>query len=225
MNPFRGKASFVTRELLANPLQVWTGHGLAKKRGLSQAWVNRILDFFVNQRLVQREAKGHQSQTRLLTTKNILKKWVHAYNIEQNPHYLFYQPTGDPLQTLIAAHKKENFSYALTGYAAANLIKETTHHAPPMIYIWPKNPPETFDGLIRKLENIYGFIPVTKQANIILLKPIQKEAVFFEAFSLKNKELVSAVQLFLDLHGLQRGPAVINELASFWKKHHLDYEL
>ena len=89
-HPFKGKAGLVTRQLLSNPLEVWTGHGLAKKLGLSQAWVNRILDSLVRQRLVQREAKCLKSQTRLLTTKNILKKWVSSYNMEQNPHYLFY---------------------------------------------------------------------------------------------------------------------------------------
>jgi hypothetical protein len=127
---------------------------------------------------------------------------------------------------LRSAQAKEGFLYALTGYAAANEIKQSTYHAAPMVYLWPKYSEKfSFDQLLRKLENVYGFIPVTNQANVIILKPTQKEAAFYQSMKIKNKPIVSPVQLFLDLFGLQRGPTLISELDAFWKEHHLEYEI
>lgn len=225
-NPFKGKAGKVIRLLLSEPQRAWAGLAIAKELDCSQAWVNRLLDSLAKLGLVQRTSQGTKSQTQLLSTQHLLKKWVSLYSIDQNEQLFFYHPSKKPLQIMRSAQQKEGFLYALTGYAAVNAIKQTSHHAPPMVYLWPEKPDEqTFEALVKKLENVYGFIPVANQANIILLKPTQKESVFFKSLMVRGKPLVSAVQLYLDLYNLQRGLALIKELADFWREHQLDHEL
>ena len=121
---------------------------------------------------------------------------------------------------------RENFGYAMTGFQAANQIKSLVHNAPPMVYLWPKNSDDNaFEEILTRLENVYDFIPVRKKANLIVLKPVQKEAVFFESTLMKGLPIVSPIQLLLDLHGLSRGPFIIEQLSEYWTAHGIDYEI
>lgn len=243
LNPsslFKGQAGLVIRKILGSPGRQWTGRELALELGLSQAWVNRVLAHLLKEKLVLRNPQGRNSTTEIKNTRELLNQWTKYYHINQNP-FTFYLKT-DSLKNLQKISLRENFTYALTGFEAVNKIKKVVHNVPSMVYVWPRSEtsapgapealfrpknkcPESFEDILTKLENVYDFIPVQKKANLILLKPVQKEAVFFESKIVNGSPLVSPVQLFLDLYGLSRGLFIIEQLSDYWKKNKIIYAL
>lgn len=227
VNPFRGQAELVLRALFSSPDHSASGRDLARNLGLSQAWINKVLATLEANRLVQRNAQGPASKTTLIHPAKLLKRWTLEYQIELNPHHFYFDKTQSPLPTLRNIAKKENWQYALTGYAAANLIEKTIYgDFPPMSYLWPdRGKGHSFEDVLLKLENIYRLMPVKKHANLIILEPYQKERVFFEMKKRKDHQTVSPLQLFLDLYSLDRGKFVIKELKAYWSKHGIPYEI
>lgn len=239
-NLFKGRAGIVVRKLLDSAGRKWTGRELAEELKLSQAWVNRVLDHLLREKFIFRNQQGRNSYIVLEATQKILKHWLHYYRISHNPFYFYLKE--NPLKNIGEISLKENFWYALTGFQAANRIRQIVHNAPPMFYLWPGSSipapgapevpirPKSGDGdlfgeILTRLENVYDFIPVRKKANLIILKPVQKEAVFFESKPVNGTPVVSPIQLFLDLHGLSRGPFMIEQLADYWAKNGIDYEI
>ncbi len=226
INPFKGKASRVLRALMRDPKRVWHGVELAEELQLSQAWVNRVLKTLEKERIVQRGGAGRYARgTELLRPKELLRKWVQHYNFNQNLTYLYLIQKKDPIAHFKQVCKKTGGRYALTGYAAANMIRKIVHHAPPMAYYWPGS--ELFKNtrsIFKLLENQHGFIPVLKEANLILVTPLQFEIVF-NSQSIKGINIVSPLQLFLDLYTMDADKYVIRQLADYWNKHQIPYEL
>ncbi|MDX1402411.1 MAG: helix-turn-helix domain-containing protein, partial [Kiloniellales bacterium] len=150
---------------------------MAEEFPISQAWVNRVLKTLEQEGIVQRGGVGrHASGTELLRPKELLRKWVQHYNFSQKPTYLYLIQKKDPVNHLKQVCQLTGGRYALTGYAAANKIKKIVHHAPPMAYHWLGTGSVTSDrSIYQALENQYGFIPVLKEANLILIHPVQSE--------------------------------------------------
>lgn len=221
---FKGRAGILLRKLLGSAGRKWTGRELAGELGISQAWVNRVLDHLSREKFIFRNKQGKSSYLVLENSLELLKCWLLYYRISQNPFYFYLKE--NPLKNIRELSLKENFDYALTGFEAANRIKQIVHNVPPMVYIWPKkNDASPFENIAAKLENVHDFIPVRKKANLIILKPVQKEAVFFESRSINGINTVGPVQLFLDLHGLSRGPFMIGQLSDYWAKNNIRYEI
>ncbi len=223
-NPFKGNAGLVIRLLFTDLEKSWTGQEIAKELKLSQAWVNRVLATLELHGIVQRLMKGPYSATQLTQPAELLKKWVHYYQLSLNPEHFYLFLEKSPLKQLKVIAEKEKWNYALTGYEAANLIQSVSSGAPPMVYLWPSSKSKiSFKQILSRLENQHRFIPVKKEANLIILEPYQKEAVFFESLKVNGMTMVSPLQLILDLYGLDKGKYIIDSLASFWEKHHIPY--
>lgn len=221
---FKGQAGILVRKLLGSAGRKWTGRELAKELGISQAWVNRVLDHLLREKFIFRNKQGKSSYMVLENTREILKCWLLYYRISQNPFYFYLKE--NPLKNIREISLKEKFDYALTGFQAANRIKRIVHNVPPMVYIWPKKDDgASFENIAAKLENVHDFIPVGKKANLIILKPAQKEAVFFESSSINGINIVGPVQLFLDLHSLSRGPFIIGQLSDYWTENNIRHEI
>ncbi len=227
INPFKGNAELVIRALFAGPDQSSSGRDLARHLDLSQAWVNRVLTALESSRLVQRNTQGPSSETKLIKPAKLLHRWTLEYRIDLNPYHLYLDRHEDPLTHLRELAEQEGFRYALTGYAAANLIKKIIHgDFPPMLYLWPnKGSKVAFEDMLLKLENVHQLVPVKKHANLIILQPLQKDRVFFGAKEHEGYVTVSPLQLFLDLYALDRGAFVIKELKDYWEEHGIPYEL
>src|SRR5262249_49156017 len=152
-------------------------------------------------------------------------KWAHHYQISLNPKHLYLFLDKSPLKRLMAIAEKEKWNCALTGYEAANLIQSSSSGAPPMVYLWPwAESKSSFKQILSRLENQHRFIPVGKEANLIILEPFQKDAVFFGSRKIKGIHVVSPIQLILDLHALDQGEFIINSLASFWEENRIPYD-
>lgn len=223
-NPFKGKGSLVLRKLLENPKKQWAGKELATELNLSSAWVNRVVGTLEFEKFIERSGAGPQDTIYLKYPKKLIEKWVQSYHFDFNKIFLYLKLKDDPVKTLAKLSESLKFNYAVTGYRAANLIKKTTVDEIPMVYLWPSsNQSSDFKPLLMKLENIHSFLPVTKGANLILLKPYLKDVVFFGSHAIRNTHTVSPLQLYLDLSTLDRGKYIIDELEPFWKKKGMDY--
>lgn len=227
LNPFKGGASLVLRFLLSDVTREWAGREIAAQLKVSQSWVNTILATLEAYRLVERHQKGRDSLTKVIAPTDMLARWSSQYNIHLNGFYLYLDMTKNPLKRIKEVCEMEGHSYALTGYIAANKISKTIYgDVPPMVYLWPQSgEAKDFQKVLNRFENIHQFIPVKKQANLILLKPFQGEKVFFGSGVIKGFPVVSPLQLYLDLADLDRGKFVISELADFWKKKGMSYVL
>jgi hypothetical protein len=226
VNPFKGKASLVLRSLLAHPEKSWTGTKIAINLGLSTAWVNRVIGTLEIEQIIKRSGLGPSDKIQLTKPKELIKKWKQHYHIQQNVFYHYLVQEKNPVKQLNNLSTKIGFDYAITGYAAANTINPIVHNAIPMAYLWPKsNQQNDFESCVFKIENIFNFIPVRKNANIIIIKPIQKNAALFDSYTKNKTHYVSPLQLYLDLLGLDRGEFVIKELETYWEKRNLSYAL
>jgi len=227
VHPIKGRAELVIRALFSSPDYVASGRDLSRSLNISQSWINKVLAALEANGFVQRNKQGPASKTTLINPTKLLKRWTLEYQIELNTYNLYFDKTESPLITIPKIAKKEDLQYALTGYAAANLIEKTVYgEFPPMIYLWPgQSNDQSFEDMLLKLENIYRLMPVKKHANMILLQPIQKDRVFFEMETRRNLNIVSPLQLFLDLYSLDRGEFVIKELKKYWDRHGIPYAI
>ncbi len=225
VNPFKGAASRILRTLVADPTKKWSGRELAERLGLSQAWVNRVLTTLENYRIVQRGGNSPKSKTQLIDAQELLRRWTAIYSFQQNHTYLYLLQHKDPVRYLAKIAKEREYQYALTGYAAANLIKKVMYDAPPMAYLWSTKDSVDFQSERATLENEHDFIPVLKKANLIIVEPVLGNDVFFGSTDLKGSRVVSPLQLFLDLYTMDRDHYIIEQLAAFWRQYHIPYEL
>lgn len=227
-NVFKGTASLVLRTLLVHPKKEWTGAVLAEHLDLSQAWVNRVLGTLEAKGYVQRGGRGRGPGvvSSLISPKKLLDLWTQLYSVHDN-HFHFYLKSGtNPLGILQKLAKSMSFDYALTGLAAANCLKKLVHDATTTVYLWPRGSHySNFREMLAELENRHDFLPVKKKANIIILEPKQGNAALFGKMSVKGVSTVSAVQLYLDLCGLDQGRFIIEELADFFSKQGMGYAL
>ncbi len=226
VNLLNGRAGYIVRRMISSPDQHWSGHELAKELCMSPAWVNRVLDNLVAFGVVKRTQRGVLSFTEVVSNNIIIEKWVSHYDFNMNPTRFYLLQKKNPVKLIDALAEKEGFSYALTGYAAANLVEKTTYNGVPSVYLVPKSGfnSDEFNNILGRLENVYNFIPVNKQANVIVMQPLQREAVLFDVKKIRGINCVSPLQLYLDLYGLDRGKFVIEALNDYFQKHKLFYE-
>lgn len=226
-NPFKGAAGLVVRKLISSAGTKWSGNQLSEELNLSQAWVNRVLETLLGERHIQRVNQGVNSYTEVISSKKILSKWVLNYRFDLNQgFYYLKQNIKCPISCIDIIAKKEDFDYAITGNSAAEVVLNKPNKSVPMIYIWPKlGGMAKFKEILSRLENYHDFIPVGKQANLIILKPHLKEATFFESQKHKNFNIVSPTQLYLDLNSIVGKDSYFNQLAPYFNKNRLNYEL
>ena len=100
------------------------------------------------------------------------------------------------------ASKKQGRAYALTLHTGANFI---THYVnTPTMYCYL--PAKNFNNASLDLRQVLDLKELKRGGNFCFIKPYYKTAVFFNTQKIKGYNVVSDLQLYLDLyHFLQRG--------------------
>lgn len=200
INPFKNKAGVIVRTLLQNPQKVWKGTELAETLDLKPRWVNCVLATLESYGHVERSQKGPLSETRIIDMKGLTKHWGTVYRFNQNFFHDYYCTSQDPVRTLKEASQKLGFRWALTGPYAEEIFKNGTGQGIPMAYLnASKDGKKDFNKVLGSLEDQWGFLPVGKHPNIIIIEPRDPNGTFFETQSVKGFSLVSKLQLSLDL--------------------------
>lgn len=199
-NPFKRKAEIVLRTMLLGPNQEWQGLELSKELKMSESWVNRILATLVHKKFAERtERTGKNSRFKLTDKEKLLKNWAMEYYFDHNTLHAYFV-LGDALKKLKTIVAKEGFQYAITGKYAKDLIKKGSSHEVPHVYVWPSSTSGTeFKDILKTLEDDYDFISANNKENLVIVKSVSKDNVFIGVREIKGWQVVSDLQLFLDV--------------------------
>lgn len=186
---FSPKASRISRTFLSDPLRGWLQKDLAKELDLSIGYVHSVVVKLLEQNYLLREG----DRIYLKDHKGLLSAWAAAYQYTQHEIHEFYSSRNpEEFETALDQYcKKTNTRYALTLFAGARYRAPFVRY--PRVHAYFEGDPE----LVTKKMDLK---PVSTGANVVLLIPFD-EGVFYKTQQIQNREIVSDVQLYLDLQG------------------------
>lgn len=188
-NIFADKRSLVIRYLFAHPKEFAGVREIARACGANPGGVSVALKLLEDAGYV---ARNHQGRSRLVRWRELLEDWASYYRIKKQSESRFYWniESLDQMLDLLSDHPHEGF--AVTGHAGAHLIVPYVNYEGLHAYVRDQ-------GVVNELIKAFKMRPAEKGANVFLLQPYYKESAFFGARNIKGIEVVSDVQLYLDL--------------------------
>jgi hypothetical protein len=187
---FGRKSSRGIRVLLTKPKRLWFVQDLAKEANLSLGQTSNIKRLLIDEDLVQEEGKSF----RLTDPQRLLNSWTQNYSFRNNESVDFYAIEGTQIERKIAAFcKMTGIDYGLALFSGANLVAPFVRYSRSFVYVGDK---------ISEIAGQLGLKEVTSGPNITLLKPYD-EGVFYGTREINGLDVVSDVQLYLDLQNYQ----------------------
>jgi hypothetical protein len=203
-NIFSDKATIVMRAMLAEPDKKWVVRDYEKDFGVGRARAAAVLAALRKKGFVGGVSSGRLAHSVLQNKKSLLEEWLKYYSFELNKSFLYYSPHVDILPRLkdYFAAKKQAAGYALTLHTGANLITNYVHTQ--AVYCYLRS--EKFNQVSLDLRQSLDLKELKKGGNIYLIQPYYKNGVFFNNQNIKGYNVVSDLQLYLDLYNFpQRG--------------------
>ena len=183
---------FPDSQAFKNINKQWGIRELARSIGLDAGFVSRVSKELEHRNYLSRE----DSKIKLQEPDIILKDWIHEYDYRKNNQleYFCLSKGSDEIINKIKKIKvPDNIKYALGFHAGANLISPYAVYNEVHIYISDMGDLEWFKKNLELRE-------VRDGANVILLHPFYKNSVFYDIQKVKNLNVVSDIQLYLDLY-------------------------
>jgi hypothetical protein len=187
---FSKKTSRILRVLLTNPEKVWTQMNLSHEAIVSLGLANRIIKKLYNMEYVDFD------QNRKILFKNpskFLDLWRENYSYIDNGVKGLYSPLSyEEFEDRLTKYmfKKSKDRYAFTLFSGAALIAPFVRSKQTFFY---------FSGNLEHLKKEFEIKPVSSGANIIILTPYD-EGVYYGTQKVKERNVVSNIQLYLDLY-------------------------
>lgn len=203
-NIFSDKASIVIRAMLSQPGKKWVARDYESEFGVGRARAAAVLSKLRERGFVGGTRSGRLAHNIIQNRKQLLDEWLKYYSFEMNKVYLYYSAAGDVLPRLKKHFDTKNNScgYALTVHTGANLI--TNYVNTQTIYCYLKS--STFDEVSLDLRQTLDLKELKNGGNFCLIKPYYKNGIFLNNQTIKGYNIVSNLQLYLDLyHFPQRG--------------------
>lgn len=201
---FSDKATIVIRAMLSQPKKKWVARDFKKEFDVGRARAAAVLSVLRKKGFVGGIHSGRLAHSVLQNKKDLLSEWLKFYSFELNEAHLYYSPHGDVLPRLknfFEAKKLPN-EYALTLHTGANLI--TNYVNTPAVYCYLRN--EKFNEVSLDLRQALDLKELKKGGNYYLIKPYYRNGVFLNNRIIKGYNVVSDLQLYLDLYNFpQRG--------------------
>ncbi|MBU4304811.1 MAG: hypothetical protein KJ893_04195 [Candidatus Omnitrophica bacterium] len=198
------KAAIIIRAMLSQPARKWVARDFEKEFGVGRARAAAVLSELRAKGFVGGIRSGRLAHSVLQNKEELIEEWLKLYKFERNETYLYYSAREDVLRSLknYFASKKQEQAYALTLHTGANFI---THYVnTPTMYCYL--PAENFKNASLDLRQALDLKELKRGGNFCLIKPYYKTAVFFNTQTIKGYNVVSYLQLYLDLyHFPQRG--------------------
>jgi len=198
------KAAIITCAMLAEPDRKWVARDFEKEFGVGRARAATVLSTLRAKGFVGGIRSGRLAYSVLQNKEELLEEWLKAYKFELNEARLYYSAHENVLTRLkeYFAARNEPKKYALTLHTGANLI--TNYVNTPTIYCYL--PSENFRDISLDLRQALDLKELKKGGNFYLIKPYYKKTVFFNSQTIKGYNVVSDLQLYLDLYNFpQRG--------------------
>jgi len=201
---FSDKATIVMRAMLSQPNKKWVARDFEKEFGVGRARAAAVLSILRKKGFVGGIRSGRLAYSILQNRKGLLEEWLKFYAFELNKAHLYYSPHEDVLPRLkdFLEAKKLTNEYALTLHTGANLI--TNYVSTPSVYCYLRS--ENFNEVSLDLRQALDLKELKKGGNFYIIKPYYKRGVFFNNQTIKGYNVVSDLQLYLDLYNFpQRG--------------------
>jgi len=198
------KASIIIRAMLSKPDQKWASRDFEKQFGVGHARTAAVLSGLRAKGFVGGIRSGRLAHSVLQNKEELIEEWLKRYTFERNEIYLYYSARENALNRLkrYFDSKKEEHEYALTLHTGANLI--TNYVNTPTLYCYLSA--KKFQSASLDLRQALDLKELKRGGNFCLIKPYYKTAVFFNTRKIKGYNVVSDLQLYLDLyHFPQRG--------------------
>ncbi|MBI4396114.1 MAG: hypothetical protein HY548_03395 [Elusimicrobia bacterium] len=204
-NIFSDKSSLVLRALLANPKHHWTIPELARKEKVSTGLVMAVFKILQEEGFLERYPAGRFSYTQLREPEKLLEKWAHHYRFSHNRLVEFYSAQEGLLPKMREYLAGEEIPYALTLFSGARLVAPYVRDPRTTLYIGV-NEAEAEDALW-KIQSRFSLVPPKAGGNICFALPVYKSSVFHQARTIRGFQVVSNLQLYLDLINSPAGGA------------------
>jgi DNA-binding transcriptional regulator YhcF (GntR family) len=189
---FSDKASIILREAFKNIKKQWGVRELARSIGLDPGFVSRMARELEKKNYISRK----DSKIIFKDPESILKDWVHEYDYKKNKEVRFFCLSKGPSEIVEKVKRlkiPEKIKYALGFHAGANLLSPYAVYNEVHIYIRDK---ESIKWYAKKLE----LREVEEGANLVFLLPFYKHSVFYDIQKVERLNIVSDLQLYLDLY-------------------------
>ena len=201
---FSDKATIVIRAMLSQPDKKWVARDFEKEPGVGRARAAAILSVLRKKGFVGGIRSGRLAYSVLQNKKSLLDEWLKFYIFDLNKAHLYYSPHEDILPRLkdFFEAKKLPAGYALTLHTGTNLI--TNYVNTPAVYCYLRS--EKFNEVSLDLRQALDLKELKQGGNFYLIRPYYKNGVFFINQTVKGYNVVSDLQLYLDLYNFpQRG--------------------
>jgi hypothetical protein len=203
-NIFSDKATIVIRAMLSQPDKKWVVRDYENEFGVGRTMSAAVLSSLRKRGFIGGIRSGRLAYNVMQNSKALLDEWLKFYNFEMNKIYIYYSAPQNMLPRLkkYFAAKKNPCGYALTLHTGANLI--TNYVNTPTVYCYLKG--DAFDDVSLDLRQSLDLKELKNGGNFYLIKPYYKNGVFLDNQTIKGYNIVSSLQLYLDLyHFPQRG--------------------
>jgi hypothetical protein len=190
-NVFSSMASRIVRTLLVDPKHDWSILGLSKEAKTGYGHTFRVVKTLLRMGLCR------ETETNRIVVANageLLTRWAGYYNFalsnKVNPYYSL-EADLDSFTTRLSALGKHGLRYALTLQAGASFIMPYVRPVNIHLYVDPKEV-DSFKGLL-------GLQLTELGGNVFLVEPYD-DGVFYKAQRVRGIDVVSSVQLYVDLY-------------------------
>lgn len=187
---FAKKTSRLLRVFLNSPEKTWTQIGLSKEANVSIGLTNRVI-----KRLFDLEYVSFKKNKRI-AFKNpsaLLDSWREKYTYLNNDIIGCYTSLSkESFENRLSRYteKRKQEKYALSLFSGASIVAPFVKSNQAFFYFLG-NKEELFEAVELK--------PVSTGPNVLMFIPYD-EGVFYAAQKLKNRNIVSNIQLYLDLY-------------------------
>lgn len=186
---FSPKSSRILRVLLSNPSKRWFVEDISKEAGISIGLTSRVKQSLLTMEWIKEENKRFY----LIKPEEALNQWVNNYSYKKNPVFSFYSSlTEEELEAAIKKKcEKRKYRYGIALFSGARKVAPFVRFIKFFSYI---------DGSIEDIAAALQLKKVESGANVILLQPYD-EGVFYRLQNINGINVVSDIQLYLDLKG------------------------
>jgi hypothetical protein len=195
------KAERILRVLLFAGPKEWKTEELASIADVSIGQVANVKKLLNDQEWIDSKTIGFS----LTDPMALLEDWSENYRFRRNTVLNFYSmlsPSEFEFQ-LGKTCQERSISYGLTGFSGSSRYAPAVRYQRVMAYV---------QGDINALAESLGIKPVESGFNVTLLEPYD-EGVLFGLDDIENSQVVSPIQVFLDLKNLRgRGEEAANIL-------------
>ncbi|GBE05751.1 MAG TPA: hypothetical protein ENG95_01210 [Nitrospirae bacterium] len=188
---FSPKSSRILRVLLSDPTKRWYVEEMSREASISIGLVSRVKQALLANEWVKEEKKRFY----LVKPEEPLNEWLMNYSYTRNLSFSFYSGLSeDQLEAAIRKEsEKRNWRYGLALFSGARKVAPFVRFLRFFTYI---------DADIEEIANALQLKKVDSGPNVTLLKPYD-EGVFYGLQEINGINVVSDLQLYLDLKGFK----------------------